>query len=397
MVMLKALGGRFKGVSLRACLTYLSGFFVLFFVFLWRLGSLTPGLSLAETGARASAQNWRDIYSSPINAPHKLLQYLFIKLDPGSHTSLRFASAALAVFLVFCFYKLAVSWFGRAIGLFGSLLFITLPLLVVSARQASPVIMFFSPLALLWLYAWLNKKNSRRSLAWISLLIVGALLIYTPGMIWWVIISLAVCRKQLITAISGVPPWQTAGGLLVSAALAAPLVISAVKRPRILEQLALVPGHWAAPLHILKNLGWMILSLFIKTPGPDPLILGRLPILNVLLIALLVFGIYAMRAAASTKTYLLIAGVVFGVLAAAINNNVGLLAFCLPSTMIFVCAGLRYLYIEWRSIFPRNPVPKTFALVLIAAVTASQLYYGLRYSLAAWPHSDATKHSYVLK
>lgn len=62
-----------------------------------------------------------------------------------------------------------------------------------------------------------------------------------------------------------------------------------------------------------------------------------------------------------------------------------------------MAAGLRYLYIEWRHVFPLNPFAHSMALGLISLVVAASLLYGARYSLTAWPHSAEAKSSYVLK
>lgn len=395
--MFKAPGRWVRSVSLRGMAAYLFGLVIVFYVFFWRLSSLTDGLGPAEIAARAGAASLRAVYSDPINGPHKLLQYLFDQVAPGSIFGLRLASIIFGMALAFCFYKLAVSWFGRAIGLFGSLFFLSLPLFVISARQASAEIMLFSPIALMWLYVWLNKKGNRKSLAWLSLLAAAALLLYTPGMLWWTAAAIILGRKRLVASVSAVPTWLSTLGLLFSAALITPLVISIINNPELIRKLALLPVHWAAPLQAIKDIGLMGLSIFFKTPETNPLIIGRLPILNVLLIALLIFGIYAMQAVARAKAGLLLINIAFAVLAAGINDNPILLAFGLPAAAILISAGLRYLYIEWRSIFPRNPVPRSFALILIAGVTASQLYFGLRYALVAWPHSAATQSSYVLK
>jgi hypothetical protein len=141
----------------------------------------------------------------------------------------------------------------------------------------------------------------------------------------------------------------------------------------------------------------MLTGLFIKTGRTDSLIVARLPLLTILLVALMIFGIYAMWTAAQSKARWLALGVVYAIVAAGFNNDIVLLALGLPAIIIFAAAGLRYLYIEWRSIFPRNPVPKTFALVLIALVAMTQLYFGLRYALSAWPNTPATRAAYVLK
>lgn len=368
-----------------------------YIVFFWRLGSLTGGLAPAEVLAKASGRSLSAIYNNPINAPHKLLQLGFQKLDGSSTAALRLPSAIFGLVFAFSFYKLATSWYGRAIGAFGSLMFISLPLFVVLARQASAEVMFFGPVLLMWSYNRLMKSESRRSRSWLLLLLSAAIMIYTPGMIIWIAAAFIICRPKIVSAISDLPPWVSATGLAAICVAAVPIVIASIKHPSILKSLFLVPVHPAAVVQMLENTGWMVLSLFAKTGHHEAIIIGRLPILSILITALLVFGAYAMNGAARTKAVLLALSVGFAVLAAGINNSLTLLAYGVPALGLLATAGSRYLYIEWRTIFPRNPVPKNFALVLIALVTAVQIYYGLRYSLAAWPNTISTKTVYVLK
>lgn len=395
--MFKGLAGRLNFVRSRDWPPLLIAIVMFFVVFLWRLGSLTAGLSPAELLARKSSSSLSAIISNPINAPHKLLQFGLHKLQPEHIWALRLPSVIFALIIGFCFYRIAVSWFGRAIGLFGSLIFVSLPLLVISARQATPEILFFAPIILTWLYVWLLKTEKHKSSAWLLLMISAATLIYTPGMLIWAVGGFIVCRKRINSAISGVPALINASGLLVISLSAVSLGLACLKHPSVLKSLFLVPQHFPSISPLLKHLGWMVLSLFVKTSGPTTLGLGRLPVLNILLVSLLVFGVYALQGAARLKAILLSLSVLFAIMAAGLNNNISLLAYGLPSIGIFIAAGLRYLYIEWRSIFPRNPVPKTFALALIAVVTIVQVYFGLRYSLVAWPDSGPTRSVYVLK
>ena len=88
---------------------------------------------------------------------------------------------------------------------------------------------------------------------------------------------------------------------------------------------------------------------------------------------------------------------VFGIVAAALNRNLLLLIYVLPAVAVAVAAGLRYLYMEWKSIFPKNPIPKYLAVALITGLVGMHIAYGLRYSLLAWPNTAATKSTYVLK
>jgi hypothetical protein len=363
----------------------------------WSLASITPGLSAAEVAARQSSSSISQVTASPINAPYKLLEHLVLMLWPHSQLGLRLVSFSLAILMAWFFYKLAINWFGRLIGLFGSLIFLSTPLFIISAHQASAGILYFSPIILVWLFTWLNKADKAKPLAWLLLLVTVGLLIYTPGLAWWMLAAGLICRKKLMLAVDPISVWISAVGLALAAGLAAPLVILAIKHTYIIKPLLLIPQSWPAPLSLLKQLGWMVLALFVKTPTHTPLILGRLALVSVLVLALAVFGIYAMASVARAKAATLVLAIGFAVVAAGINNDLNLLALALPAILVFSCAGLRYLYIEWRSIFPRNPVPKSFALLLILAVTLSQLYFGVRYALVAWPHSSATRSAYMLK
>jgi 4-amino-4-deoxy-L-arabinose transferase-like glycosyltransferase len=370
---------------------------ICFAFFFWRLSSLTPGLSPAEANAKSSSRFLHPILQDPVYAPHKILQHLSQAVKPENIAALRLPSVIFALVCCFCFYKLAVSWFGRAIGLFSSLIFATLPLMIISARQASPEITFFSPIIFMWLYTWLVKQRSNKSLAWFLTLFAAAIFIYTPGLLVWLLLTFIVARRKILAAISAVPIWVSALGLFLVASSLGVIASAAIKHLDVLKSIALVPPHTDGAIGILKVTGWMVSSLFVRTGHSDSLVLGRLPILNILLLALMVFGVYAMQGVARRKAAALGSLVLFAVLAAGINDNVAMLAMAIPALAIFIAAGLRYLYIEWRSIFPRNPVPKTFALALIAAVSASQIYFGLHYALVAWPHSAATRTVYVLK
>jgi len=175
-----------------------------------------------------------------------------------------------------------------------------------------------------------------------------------------------------------------------------PLIVSGISHPDVIKQLFLVPDSWLPISVTLKNTAWGVAAIFIKAPT-HPLIMANLPIINLVALALGIFGIYALQAAARAKAIWLCLSIVLAIVAAGLNNNVVFLALGLPAMALLISAGLRYLYIEWRAIFPRNPVPKTFALILIAGVVATQVYYGIRYSLIAWPHTSATRSVYVLK
>jgi hypothetical protein len=93
----------------------------------------------------------------------------------------------------------------------------------------------------------------------------------------------------------------------------------------------------------------------------------------------------------------LICLVLFICLLSGLNDIFAVLGLALPLLMIVVGMGLRYLYIEWRQVFPLNPIAKTFAIGLMSALVLIQVAYGIRYSLLAWPVVVAPHSIYVLK
>jgi hypothetical protein len=393
------LGNKKGGPRFRLAAPLLFFLVLLFFIFVFtfRLGSQPAGLNSNEVATRAGSQHITFILNHPVNAPHNIMVYAFNSAGLDTNFYLRITSVVFGLTLVIFFYMLSKNWFGRIIGLLATFTLVATPMFLISARQTSAEIMFFSIIAVIALYSWLIRSRGSKKIPLVILITIGSFAIYTPGIFLWILCCALICRKKILEAIADVPKLFTALSALVGLFVIVPLAVGAFKDPSVVKELALLPEHFASAVEILKNVGWMALALFVKAPYHADLILGRLPLLNIIQIALLIFGIYAMWTAAKAKAASLLICIIFGIFIAGINNNIYLLDFSLVPAVIFIGAGLRYLYIEWRSIFPLNPVAKSLALVLMSCLVAVNLLLGLRYSLYAWPQSIATKTTYVLK
>jgi hypothetical protein len=361
----------------------------------WRLAGLPDGLSQYEVLSRNASANLHGLATNPADAPYHLLQHLLYSLQAGI-LSLRLTSALIATFLILGFYRYMRSLFGRIIGLLGSLLLLSLPFFTVSARQAAPQIMLFLPLAVMYLFHNASKSD-RKSPAWMALALLAGISAYTPGLIWWLVLSAAFTYRKLAAGISNMPKISGGIGAGLLCLSIAPLVVISALHPQSLKQLFLIPSDWPSPLHFGSELLHMIGSMFIRTQGQSQLLINNLPVLNIALIALAAFGGCALYTAARDKAIALGLSIVLAIVLASLQENIDYLALAVPALATAVTAGLRYLYVEWRGIFPRNPVPKTFAMVLIAAVALAQIYYGLDYSLRAWPRTPVVRQAYVLK
>lgn len=367
----------------------------IFSFYFWRLGNLTIGLSPAEVTARSSSSSLQLILDNPVYAPHKILQYAVQKIDGHGALALRSVSTVLAILFLFCFYQLVKGWFGKMIGFFATLLLAATPWFVLLARSGGPEILLLAPIVVLASYYWL--VGSKSGSAWLALLISSGLVAYLPGGLLLILLGAVFARKSLKQAAKDLDLKKKILGILILLIIFAPLIYGGMRNPSALKPLLLIPADWPSITVAVKSAVWDILALFWRTPLHADYIIARLPMFNGAQIALALFGSFAFLKLARGKLYLLLGMVMFAVLSAGINRNLVLLSFAVPAISLSVAAGLRYLYMEWRSVFPKNPLPKYLALALIASLVAMHVFYGLRYSLIAWPNSAATRSTYVLK
>jgi 4-amino-4-deoxy-L-arabinose transferase-like glycosyltransferase len=368
----------------------------LFILFIFHLGSQPKVLSASESATITASNDINSILSNPINASHNLLLYAINTSDHSSILLFRLSSIVWGAVFLLSFYYLCRAWFGKSIALMGAVLLSSTPLFLISARQASTEIMFFSLLTIMACYVWLLRTESK-DLAFFTLALVCALFAYTPGIVLWLLCSAFICRKKIVEAMEEVTRPAIVSAILLAILMMVPLGVAVARDINVIKSLVLLPASFPNPLDILKNIAWMFASLPAKTEQHSFLIVDRLPLLNYIQVALLIFGLYAMYSAARFKFFALFASIVLGVILAGVNNNIGLLALSLPAALIFITTGLRYLYIEWRSVFPHNPLAKALALSLMSGVVIVNLLFGLRYSLLAWPHAASASSTYVIK
>jgi hypothetical protein len=242
------------------------------------------------------------------------------------------------------------------------------------------------------------ERSRQRVLAWwILLCITVSLGLYTPGFFWLLLLGFLVAGRSISKLFSRISGPYLVIGMTLAILFVVPLALALALDPSRIKQILLLPGNWQPAIELLKSIAWSTSSLFWSTRGEVDIGIDRLPILNILQIVLMVFGLYALTARARNITYVLIGLMVLAILLASANNNPHYLIFGLPAIAVLIGAGLRYLYIEWRRVFPFNPFAYALAIALIALVVGTHLFYGARYSLIAWPQTTETKNSYVLK
>ncbi len=372
------------------------GLLFVLLIFTWKLNTAPAGLSSKELAARSTSQSLRSISNHPLSIAHSGVQHLFIASGHKSAIYLRMVSVIYTLIIVGSFYSVVRNWFGLVAGTMGTVLFVSSPWVINMARSATPDIMILSPLLVIASYFWL-RRSDRKNLAFVALIASCATCLYVPvGVIFILaamIISWRTLREEIREVDRGILLLGSGLGLL----LVLPLIRASILYPSFMKDLVALPASWHGIREALTSVGWSILGIFWHTRNHGDLIISRLPLLNVTQVVLGLFGAYAMLRHARREFYWLAAILILGVLSSGISGNQNFLILSLVSFAIYICAGFRYLYIEWRAVFPLNPLPRALAIFLMSALVAVNVAYGVRYSLIAWPKTEATRAAYVLK
>src|SRR3989338_6833555 len=384
-------------LNFKVILFSIIGIGLYYLLYIWRLGSLTPGLSPVEAAAAADSTTIDQIVDNPLYAPHKIVQFGLQSVLGISPLSLRLASAIFIVIFIVYFYLLVIKWFGKLIGLTATVLLASLPWTIIIARDAPPSVLLLAPIAVFGSYYWLARTSKRITLAWLLLSVVVGLSLYIPGMLWIILVASLVGRKLIWFNLKRINKFVLTLSILLFLLVGAPLAYGIWYNPDLLKQIALIPNDWHSLLDFVKNTGWSLAAFFLRAREHFQYLIGTIPILSVLISVMVLFGVYAMNVSARQKLLLMASLAAFSIVTAGLNDSLIYLTLALPALVVIAAAGLRFLFLEWQSIFPRNPIPKNFAYLLILSLALIHIIYGASYGLAAWPNTPETRSVYMIK
>ena len=370
----------------------------IYLLFIWRIGDLPPNFSPLEKAAVLDSSSIKNIVDNPLNIPHKLVQYGVQELFGVSTTSMRLVSAFFGLLATICFFLICKWWFKSTIAWFASALFIFSPWLIINSRSADTAIMFLSSITIIAAYLWLQSSDKQHDFALISLALAAMLSLYIPGVVWITIVGALAVQKPLYSAYK-----QSAAVVryvlpIIMTLLITPLAYAVVYDPRLLKQLLLIPDQLLSPVDSLTAIVWSGLGVIWRTRDNLPTTLGTLPVLDALCVVLFIVGCFWLLSEyRRRRTYWLFGTLAVSIVVIGLNRQALLLMLILPAIYIIIAAGLNFLYKEWFTVFPRNPLAKWVGIgVIVIAVTISCIY-NVRYSLVAWPRSPETTSYYVIQ
>jgi 4-amino-4-deoxy-L-arabinose transferase-like glycosyltransferase len=370
----------------------------LFFVlYIWRLGTLTPGLSPHENAARVASSSFRTIIDNPLNAPHKIPQYVLQLLGYHGAFWMRSISVLFAFVFLACLYLLLRNWFGKPAAIAGTLLSGTTPWVVLTARNASPDIMMLSSISLIFFYILLRREGKYLNIRWFAFIISVVVCVYTPGLIWFLMLALIIGFKRISKKILSIESFVAVMGIAALILLIAPLGYAMVQNTELIKEWLGLPKHLPSIFDYLSSVTHSFTSLTYQMKDGADYAVGKFAAFSIVQTVLGVIGIVALWGKNRKRAAAISALLVIGVLVSAASNSLFYLTICLPAVAVVDTEGLLYLYNRWFLVFPINPLARWFALILITLVLTGQVAYGARYALLAWPHNMETRKTYVIQ
>lgn len=358
----------------------------------WRLNSLVPGYAGSEVQAYQSSMSFRHLLDSPLNAPYFLIARLLHFLHPDSYLVVRVASVLVGLFVLVIFAMLLRHWHDDRTAIIGTLLFGLSAWFLHTARLGTPDIALFGVFCLVACGFWL--KHTKSGLALLACFLGIALLMYIPGMIWFIAVGIIWQWKAIDRVFKRHLVVVTAGGLLFLSSLA-PLAWGLYKHPDLIKQFLALPQQWPTPIQIAKNLLLAPFHLFVHNSADPITWLGTAPIFDVFSLVMLVLGVYLYLLhwrLARTPIFIMILLVAAGLMAVGSPVTFSVI---IPFLYLLVAGGVSYLLGVWFSVFPRNPIARSFGWVMAGIVIGLACIYQVTHYFIGWPQASATRNTFT--
>jgi hypothetical protein len=362
---------------------------------LYKLGSLTGGLSRGEMTAAAVPVGWHGIYDAPLGLPLKIVRSVvfFLSADHGQTLS-RLPNVVLGGLSILSFAVLIRLWHGARVAALATAMFAVGAWTLHVSRLASSDVMYLWAMPTLLASHFLLRKYYKHTLVWLGSIVVWGLLLYIPGMFWLVAADVLLQRRFVLGGWREAKLWWQRLLYVFAGLVWLPLLVLDLTRHGELVRWLGLPAHFDSVRLVLKHFVAVPVHLFIRGPEYPDLWLGRSPVLDIFALALCILGIYfyASRWKSSRSRYLLLVAVL-GFLLVGVGGAVPL-SLLVPLLYVAAATGLAYLLHEWLKTFPNNPLARGLGLSLVIFAVALSCVYNYRAYFIAWPHNATTRATF---
>lgn len=360
---------------------------------LFKIGSLTPGLSEQELQFRSSADSISQIINNPLFIANRLGGLFLFGVDRISPIAMRLVSSVIGLAVVAAMFIILRQWHTTRVSVLATILFASSSWFLSVSRLGTSDSAYLLPVFLLLGGIWLQQKR-HVVLASLVMIISGVVLLYVPAMVWFALPALIWQRRRLLQSLRHLSVWWQ--GFIIVLALVGmlPLAWSLFNNPNLVQNWLGLPQELPTLLEYQKNLAKIPLALFIQREANPVYGIAQLPYVDVFTGVMAAFGAYsyAFRLRLD-RTKLILATGLIGAVFIAMGGPVRI-SMLLPFVYILAAAGIALLLQKWFTVFPRNPFARSVAIVLMsAAIAVTSLYHVNKYFIA-WPNVPETKAAF---
>lgn len=383
----------FKTPNWPLIILYALVFTVLGGALFWQLDSLLPGYAETEAAVYARSLDMHALLNNPLNAPFILAVKAVSYLLQDTLLATRLVAAGCGALTLGVFAILLRRWHGMWTAVIGTVLFGLSAWFLHTARLGTPEVMLFGIFLLVACGFWLRKTN--HWLALLSCFVIVAALLYTPGMVWFILFGLVWQWKTIDAVFKKHLGIVTIGTLLLCIA-AAPLAWAIYKDHSLLMPLLGLPEQWPAPLTMLENILRIPFHLFVRNEANPTGWLGTAPILDVFSLTMFVLGGYVyLKKIRLLRVPIFISIFLLTFVLMAIGSSISFTVI-IPFVYLIIAAGVSQLIDIWLQTFPRNPIARTVGWMSIVTVVCLACAFQVTHYFVGWPDAAATRDIFTI-
>jgi hypothetical protein len=362
------------------------------FAILTVVTSLPPEASVSERLNAVNTQSLDNILENPLNAPYKLASFALTSITPNVRMVRTVSFLFYISTIVAMFYALR-HWHTLQTSILTTFVFATNAVVLAISRYATPLIPLMSFYIFASILLWQLHGKSNKVIPFIVFLSL-VLLMYVPGALWFIIILAIVYWDRIKPFFKNVKRQAVLIGILFSLIILTPLLRSFILDFSIFREWLLLPTNLdvsTIPRNILR-----VPSAFIyRMPLESHLNIARLPIFDIASGILFLIGLHAYRHKLRLdRTRVMIGSGLVGCVLGALGSPITAIVFLLPFAFSVIAAGIEFMLDEWSSVFPRNPVAKSFSVILLTTTVLFSSYYQLTRFFVVWPQTPETRAVY---
>lgn len=385
---------KYKKIS-SAAVFCIAALIVISYLLTHHLASLTFGFSTNELRTASLPIGWHGILASPLFLPFKILEsFSFYFYGQENILAARLPSVLLGVTAITAFGLVLRAWHNSRIAILGCILFATSAWTLHVSRYVGFESSYLAVLPIL-LLSQVALRRFKRIWVTYAVILVWSLLLFTPGMLFFVAVAAIWQRRELVEAWQKSSQWWQKAVLIALSISSLPLLIwSFVKDNSLIINWLGAPNSFDSFQQLGHRLAAVPLHLFVHGPGIPDLWLGRLPLLDIFTLSMTIIGIvfYAGKWR-NSRSQLLAAYAVIGTILIGLGGPVTL-SLLVPILYLFAAAGMGWLLHDWLKHFPNNPIARGVAIGVVSVAVAISCAYNTYSYYVAWPHNAATISEY---